>query len=603
MYLTNSFSLRSQFRKLLLITIFMSLADLLAQDAELIAIGKEKFYSQDSASGAVLETEDPYGGFAYFGESSSGSILATPVPTFTPPGLSPIELEFDEDGWNAEIDFPDQSTLDTTLPNGTYTINYTGANDGDVTGSLTITGDAYPNAPSLTEAFFNALQSGSLSAGVTIEWVPFQGGDGPNDFILVEVESIGFGNSDIIFETEPFELNGTITSVAIPAGLLEDGGGYEVCIQFFNAVNMTTIGGAQAAAFYASDNCVEFGDTSRKDLQFGFSQDAGSFNDPANNQVTTNIFPITNAQFDLTYTFQDFAGSFPDKSLVIFDGPAGSPISGLVPFQFSGPDQGEGQGFYRIERIVLPADGSSYSGTYRVSVSDAEVFSKEVDFPLLLDQNLIVVPTVNLNGDNTIQSIDIVYRTTDDQPASSTAFIQEMGISIFGADFSRLYEEFNLPGNTTNIMPPAGINRNDVEGLGFFYFTELRNFYNTFYSSAPPVEEDIFGGIDIQGGFPGWKSSPWYMNYNVDFWPWIYHDEHGWQFVFPGSTDSVIFLWDLGLGEWIFFNESSYRWIFVFGGDNAGWVFTFGDNTPDRRFFQRLDNGSLFSVPAGLPVE
>jgi len=37
--------------------------------------------------------------------------------------------------------------------------------------------------------------------------------------------------------------------------------------------------------------------------------------------------------------------------------------------------------------------------------------------------------------------------------------------------------------------------------------------------------------------------------------------------------------------------------------ENSGWIWTFKDNTPDKRFFQRIDDGSLFSVPAGLPVE
>ncbi len=96
--------------------------------------------------------------------------------------------------------------------------------------------------------------------------------------------------------------------------------------------------------------------------------------------------------------------------------------------------------------------------------------------------------------------------------------------------------------------------------------------------------------------FPGWMASPWYLNYNVDVWPWIFHDEHGWQFVSDNSTEEVIFLFDLGLQEWIFLNEGTYRWQFLFS-DTPGWIWTFGDNTPDRRFFQRLDNDSLFSVP------
>ena len=113
---------------------------------------------------------------------------------------------------------------------------------------------------------------------------------------------------------------------------------------------------------------------------------------------------------------------------------------------------------------------------------------------------------------------------------------------------------------------------------------------------------DVFRGFSIDD-FPGWKSSSWYLNYNVDFWPWIYHDEHGWQFVSGQSTEDDIFLWDLGLQNWIFLNESFYRWLFVFGGSNTGWIWTFDDNTPNRRFFQRRDDRSIFSVPAGLPQD
>ncbi len=99
--------------------------------------------------------------------------------------------------------------------------------------------------------------------------------------------------------------------------------------------------------------------------------------------------------------------------------------------------------------------------------------------------------------------------------------------------------------------------------------------------------------------FTGWSSSPWYLNFNVDFWPWIYHDEHGWQFVAENSTSEVIFVWDPGLNAWLLFSENTFRWLFLFD-DNSSWIWSFSDNTLERRFFQRLDDGSIFSVPAGL---
>lgn len=106
---------------------------------------------------------------------------------------------------------------------------------------------------------------------------------------------------------------------------------------------------------------------------------------------------------------------------------------------------------------------------------------------------------------------------------------------------------------------------------------------------------DPFDGEPING-FAGWMASLWYGNYNADSWPWIFHGEHGWQFVYEGSTPEGIFIFDLGLNKWIFLNENTYRWIFMFGTDK-GWIFTFGDNSPGRRFFQRADDQSIFSVP------
>ncbi len=108
----------------------------------------------------------------------------------------------------------------------------------------------------------------------------------------------------------------------------------------------------------------------------------------------------------------------------------------------------------------------------------------------------------------------------------------------------------------------------------------------------------MFRGAPIEG-FPGWRTSSWYKNYNVDSWPWIYHDEHGWQFVSENSNSDGIFLFDFGLINWIFLNQNTYRWMYLYGA-NPGWVWTFEDNNPYSRFFQRFDDGSLFSVPPDL---
>lgn len=160
------------------------------------------------------------------------------------------------------------------------------------------------------------------------------------------------------------------------------------------------------------------------------------------------------------------------------------------------------------------------------------------------------------------------------------------GRSVSGAG------DVNGDGFDDMIIGAPNVTPNNILNAGASYVIYGGNF-------TGPIDQ--FNGTPIKG-FPEWRSSPWYSKYHVDFWPWIYHDEHGWQFVFEDAPEGTVFVWDLGLGEWLFLNENSYRWEFLFG-DNSGWIFTFGDNTPERRFFQRFDDGGLFSVPPGLPTE
>ncbi len=572
-------------------------AGLLAQDAALIVIGKQRSYFQESASGAVID-EDPYRAFAFIEESSPGSILANPAPTLTAPGKNPEVFELEGDGWNIEGEFETQSDSDSEFPNGTYNISFTGATSGTVSGDLTIEGDTYPNAPSLSEASFNGLKSGNLATGFTLEWVPFQGGTA-DDLILVCIEEFGAQGDSFVFETEPFDLNGNVTSHPIPAGTLSDTGGYEICIEFLKVVNMAFIGGAEAFAFYSSSTCLEVGDTSRKQLSFSFWQDTGFLNEPANMQVTTKIFPLANRRGNLTYVFQGDAADFPDKSLVTFGAPSGSPFSGspfdgAVAVHFFGPDQGEGFGSYSPETAATPTDGSG-SGTYTASVSGVEVISKEVDFALLLERHLIVVPTVNLNGDGTIQSIDIAYRDAQNQDPSSLDFIQNIGISIFGMDFVLHYEEFTLPGSTNNFVPPPGIGWNDVQKLRFTYFSDLGSSHGTDYAKGiTPLEEGHFEGTDIEG-FPGWRNSPWYSDYNVDFWPWIFHAQHGWQYIFETEVVGEVFIYGLeSLDYW--WASSAFEPLTFYSFNRGTFNFYFGSTTGPRSFVD-LQTGQFWSIP------
>ncbi len=105
---------------------------------------------------------------------------------------------------------------------------------------------------------------------------------------------------------------------------------------------------------------------------------------------------------------------------------------------------------------------------------------------------------------------------------------------------------------------------------------------------------DVFEGVPFPDN-PQWRFSTWFGTYFVGFFPWIYHLEHGWQYVSGESTEDEIFVYDLILGDWLFFSDLTYRWWYEFG-DLPGCLFTFEGNTPELRFFARPDS-VIISVP------
>ena len=93
------------------------------------------------------------------------------------------------------------------------------------------------------------------------------------------------------------------------------------------------------------------------------------------------------------------------------------------------------------------------------------------------------------------------------------------------------------------------------------------------------VEGDVFGGTDLGGG---WLFSEWYGIYNASFYPWIFHNEHGWQYVFEGETDGELYLHDLQSEDWWFTSELLYPSFFSFG--RRTWNHYFEETVNPRQF-------------------
>ncbi len=298
-----------------------------------------------------------------------------------------------------------------------------------------------------------------------------------------------------------------------------------------------------------------------------------------------------------------------------FDVPPGG---GTSAFHLAHPDFVDQ--VYTLSRTFFPGASSSLQFQSRLGLATTDEFAK-VEVSVDGGGNWSEVfnqAGTNSSGESSFKQITVPLSDFQDK-AINIRFVFKTTGSLFTNppnetgwyfDNITLTDTQELGGvNESEIGPGSSFTFNP-EAVGTFLLQVQAINNARFFPFGPAVvvqseissgSTDVFRGEPIDG-FPGWMASPWYKNYNVFFWPFIFHDEHEWQFVFDLSTENVIFLFDFGLGEWIFLNEATYRWIFIFGGENAGWVFTFGDNTPTRRFFQRLDNATLFSVPPDLPV-
>lgn len=211
-------------------------------DVEFFGVVKLQRFEQVHPAAPMLavdsgEDEGPAFAFNTFVDLASSNAVTNATVTLPGGGMRPLALE--DEGFVR--DFSDgaefKSDLDTNYPNGTYTVFLQTRHDGDKTISLTLPAtDAYPNPPRISN--FGAARTINAGANFTLTWDAFAGGLA-TDFLFVELEDIATGM--LVFETagpgEPGSLNGTSTSVLIPAGTLLPGRWYRGNLLFARIVD------------------------------------------------------------------------------------------------------------------------------------------------------------------------------------------------------------------------------------------------------------------------------------------------------------------------------------------------------------------------------
>jgi hypothetical protein len=178
------------------------------------SIAKLHFYQQTSANAPALDPDVPYlfGANTLLASNRTANSVSLDFPTGASTNLSQ-DFAHPESFFLAVL-HSNLATFNTTFPAGNYLFNVVAPNSNQqVTVNLPAS-MVHPNAPRI--ANFAAAQAVNASQPFQLSWDAFQGGTA-NDYIAVSI-----GDT---FETPvagaPGALNGTATSVTIPAGTFQ----------------------------------------------------------------------------------------------------------------------------------------------------------------------------------------------------------------------------------------------------------------------------------------------------------------------------------------------------------------------------------------------
>ncbi|MEP6810068.1 MAG: dockerin type I domain-containing protein [Chthoniobacterales bacterium] len=212
---------------------------------------KEHRFIQTSAAPSVEDPATPWRFNAEI-QATSGTTAGTSSvqnPTLTLPAatITPFPYDTSNIGWSLKQDFANKPALDAAFSNGSYTFTMPTVTAPATTfnATLGLTGDAYPNTPSLTNTSWsggNLMINSTLSFNFT--WNSFTGAL-PGAFINVDINGL---------PTQ--QLAATATSYTLPANSLPPGQMISFKLIFANptSVDTTSVPGVTGLAGYGADD-------------------------------------------------------------------------------------------------------------------------------------------------------------------------------------------------------------------------------------------------------------------------------------------------------------------------------------------------------------
>ena len=214
------------------------------------SVTEGSYNHQDPGGSPVLRPYAPwfFDGRMVFTNASGTFILAN----LTGPGNNPPPISLFAPNYEHVARETNQTSLQTQFSTGAYTFSFFINSPPYKTATVTLTTGTIPAAPNVTN--LSDAQTIDPSSDFTLAWNAFSGGT-TNDLIICSLQN----GSGTVFQTPiipqtAWALDGTATSVVIPAGTLAPGRSYLGYLVFAKVQFLTNNEslGATGAALYAS---------------------------------------------------------------------------------------------------------------------------------------------------------------------------------------------------------------------------------------------------------------------------------------------------------------------------------------------------------------
>jgi hypothetical protein len=236
---------------------FLWMSPLDAQGADVRGYSVLKGLFQNQTDANTLEV-DPDFGYCLLASVDLTDFYLVTDASFRLPGDRVEAMDDIGDFWAFMDSRSTFLSLNTAFGWGTYTFDFTTANEGSFTCALTFPTTPLPPTPRLLN--FSAVQEVNPSQPLRLEW-DFSAMPRPSDFVQVYINH----GHDEIFSTpdldQPGALDGTARSVTLPAGTLEPGRVYSLNLEITRVVstNAASYPGAPGVAGTFSSTALTIG--------------------------------------------------------------------------------------------------------------------------------------------------------------------------------------------------------------------------------------------------------------------------------------------------------------------------------------------------------